>query len=275
MPKFVVSYALPGSGTIYASAAKGFRVGGSLGRLPDFCQTDFAAYGRNLDETQFNSDTLWSYELGAKGQFANKRLTVSAAAFQIDWSDIQQQVNLPCTVGFIANAGKARIRGGELEIAGRPFAGVPLTIQLGLGYTSGILKDPGFTQQAPGSRLVQVPKWTGTISGNYEHPLGDDLALMASADYSYTGSVKVANSAGGFLTRQPFNIVNATLGLRFGSSQLLVYGKNLLDRRLNQGDLFATGFERSVDLGNGNIERLPRAAVSRPRQIGLQYQVDF
>lgn len=277
VPKFVISYALPDKGTLYASAAKGFRVGGSQGRLPDFCQSDLAAIGRNQDNTQlFESDTLWSYEVGAKSQFADNRLSVSAAAFQIDWSNIQQQVVLPtCTFSFVANAGKARIRGGEVEVAGRPLAGVPLTIQLGLGYTNGILKDPGLIPQAPGSRLVQVPKWTGTISGNYEHPLAGDAVLLVSADYSYTGSVKVANSAGGFLTRQPFNIVNATLGVRLGSSQLLIYGKNLLDRRLNQGDLYSAGFERSEILDDGSARRLPRAAVSRPRQIGVQYRVDF
>lgn len=277
VPKVVLSYKLPNDGTIYASAAKGFRAGGSQGRLPDFCQDDLAALGRNQDNTQqFASDTLWSYEVGAKSQFANRRISVSAAAFQIDWSNIQQQVVLPiCTFSFVANAGKARIRGGELEIGGRPVADLPLSIQIGLGYTNGILQDPGLIPQAANTRLVQVPKWTGTISGNYEHPLSDSLTLTASADYSYTGPVKVANSAGGFLTRQPFNIVNATLGLRFGSSQVLVYGKNILDKRLNLGDLYSAGFERSEILTDGTAQRLPRAAVSRPRQVGIQLRTDF
>jgi len=274
VPKFVVSYALPNDGTIYASAAKGFRVGGSQGRLPNFCATDLALLGRTLDDTQqFKSDTLWSYEIGAKGQFANRRISVSTAAFQIDWSNIQQQVLVggQCNFSFIANAGKARIRGAELEVSGKPISDVPLSIQLGLGYTQGILKDPGLIQQEPNTRLVQIPKWTASISGNYEHPLTDSVSLIASADYSYTSSVKVANSAGGFLTRQPFNIVNATLGVSFGKSQLLVYGKNLLDKRLNMGDLYSSGFERTDENG----DRLPRAAVSRPRQIGVQYRVSF
>jgi len=277
VPKFVISYALPNDGTIYASAAKGFRIGGSQGRLPDFCASDLAALGRSLDDTQqYKSDTLWSYEIGAKGQFANRRISVSAAAFQIDWSNIQQQVGLPtCTFTFITNAGKARIRGAELDISGRPIADVPLSIQLGLGYTDAILRDPGLIPQAADSRLTQVPKWTASISGNYERPLTDSISLIASADYSYTSSVKVVNTAGGFLTRQPFNIVNATLGVSFGKSQLLIYGKNLLDKHLNLGDLYSSGFERTEMLNDGSTQRLPRAAVSRPRQIGVQYRVHF
>jgi iron complex outermembrane recepter protein len=56
---------------------------------------------------------------------------------------------------------------------------------------------------------------------------------------------------------------------------LLLYGKNLLDKRLNFGDQPSAGFERQDVLPDGSDQRLPRAVVSRPRQWGLQYQVDF
>jgi len=204
-------------------------------------------------------------------------VSVSAAGFQIDWSNIQQQVILPtCTFSFISNAGKARIRGGEFELSGRPIADFPLSIQVGLGYTDGKLLNPGLIPQAADTRLVQTPRWTATISGNYERPINDRMSFFLSADYSYTGSVKVANSAGGFLRRQPFNFVNGNVGLRFGKSELLVYGKNLLDKHLNLGDLYSSGFERVqvIDAG-GDTQRLPLAAVSRPRQIGIQYRIDL
>jgi len=276
VPKFVVSYKLGDEGTVYASASKGFRVGGSQGRLPDFCDADLAAIGRTQDNVQqYKPDTLWSYEVGAKGRVANGRLNVSAAAFQLNWSNIQQQVSLPCTFGFITNAGKARIRGGEIEIAGRPLSGIPFTVQIGLGYTNAILTDPGLIPQAPDTRLVQVPRWTGTISGYYEHPISVETKLILSADYSYTSSVTVANSTGGFLTRQPFNFLNGNLGLRFGKSEIRLYGKNLLDKHYNLGDLYSSGFERTEQISDGIYQRLPRAAVSRPRQIGLQYRLDL
>lgn len=274
VPKFVLSYEIGDKGTLYASAAKGFRVGGTQpAQTDDACVPELAALGlTKADIGDYKPDTLWSYEVGAKAKVANGRLTVSSALFQIDWSNMQQTVFMPnCSVSFITNAGKARIRGGELEVAGRPFADVPLTIQLGLGYTNGKLVDPGLLPQGPNSPLAQVPKFTGSISGYYRTPISDSIDLFAAADYSYTSSVKVATNDGGFLTREPFNIVNANIGLGFGKSELLIYGKNLLNKHLNFGDLYANGFERQDGAG----ERLPRAAVSRPLQIGVQYRVNF
>jgi len=276
VPKAVLSYKIGDQGNVYASAAKGFRPGGTQPRL-DLCDPELAAIGRTREDTQrFAPDSLWSYEVGVKNRFANGRVSVSAAAFQIDWSNIQQVVSLPvCTFSFTTNAGKARIRGGELEVSGRPFADVPLTIQVGAGYTDGILQDPGLIQQAPNTRLAQVPRWTGSVSGYYETPLTDKMNLFIAGDYSYTGSVRVFNGPTTFVTRQPFNFVNANIGVRWGNSELLVYGKNLLDERLNLGDLVESGFARREVLPDGSTQRLPRAAISRPRQLGVQYRLNF
>jgi outer membrane receptor protein involved in Fe transport len=256
--------------------SKGFRPGGSQQRLPEICSVDLARLGVTIDKVgQFKSDTLWSYEVGAKGRFADRRLSASAAAFQIDWSGIQESVLLPgCTVSFTGNAGKARIRGGELELSGRPVEDVPLTLQFGVGYTEATLLDPGYLPQAPGSRLPQVPRWTASISGYYERPLTQSADLFVAADYSYTSVVKVSDGAGGFYDRQPLDILNGNIGVRFGRSQILLYGKNLLDKRLNLGDQPSSGFERQ-ELVDGNFQRLPRVVVSRPRQIGVQLRQEF
>lgn len=277
VPKAVLSYEVGDSGNIYASVAKGFRVGGSQSRLPDICSADLANLGVDADEyLEYESDTLWSYEIGAKSRLADGSLSASAAAFQIDWSDIQQTAWLPtCALSFVANAGKARIRGGEVELTGRPVADVPLSVQVGVGYTEGVLLDPGLLAQAPNSPLGQVPEWTGTISGYYETPIDEGISVFVAADYSYTDSVAVPDGSGGFLERQPFNLVNGNIGISFGRSQLLIYGKNLLDKRLNFGDQPSSGFERQIALDDGTYQRLPRAVVSRPRQLGVQYQVSF
>jgi iron complex outermembrane recepter protein len=278
VPKAVLSYKIGDEGNIYASASQGFRPGGSNTVLPPvICDADLANLGLTKDDTlRYKSDTLWSYEVGAKSLLSDGRVNASAAAFQIDWSHIQQTALLPtCTLSFIANAGKARIRGGELELAGRPFAATPLSLQLGLGYTDGVLRDPGVLAQAPNTRLSQVPEWTGTVSASYEKPITRRVSLFAAADYSYTGPVEVSNGQRGFYERQPFNMVNGNIGLSFGRSQLMLYGKNLLDKRLSFGDQPSAGFERQIVLPDGTDQRLPRAVVSRPRQLGLQYQVDF
>jgi len=277
VPKAVLSYEVGDEGNVYASAAKGFRAGGAQALLPTFCSDDLAALGLTREgAVNYQPDTLWSYEVGAKSRLSQGRMHASVALFQIDWSHIQQNVLLPvCAFNFISNAGKARIRGGEMELSGKPVDGLPLSIQAGLGYTDGTLLDPGLINQAPDSRLTQVPQLTGTLSGFYEQPITGALTWFAAADFSYTGSVKVNDGSGGFVSRQPFEMLDANTGLRFGHSQLMLFAKNLLNEHLNLGDLYPISFERVQVLPDGGTQRLPRAAVSRPLQIGLQYRVSF
>jgi outer membrane receptor protein involved in Fe transport len=229
------------------------------------CDDDLANIGYTPDDVrEFKSDTLWSYEVGAKSRFAGGRMNASVAAFQIDWSGIQQDVQLPiCGVSFTANAGKARIRGLEMEVSGKPFEGVPLTVQFGLGHTNAKLTDAGLLPQAANTRLGLVPRWTGTLSGYYETPVRDGVDMFLAADYSYTGDVLVPDGAGGFYRRQPFNMFNGSVGVKFGRSQILVYGKNLLDKRLNFGDKTAAGFEETEIGPDGDLQRLPATPVWR------------
>lgn len=285
VPKAVLSYKVGDEGNVYMSASKGFRSGGTQQPLPSICDYDLGNLGVNPQAIQkYRPDTLWNYEVGAKSRLDDGRMTASAAAFEIDWSSIQQAVWLPtCTLSFIANAGKARIRGGEFELAGRPVADVPFSIELGVGYTNGVLINPGLVPQAPNSPLGLIPQWTASISTYYERPLTGRVSLFVAADYSYTDSLHVPIASGGFNDRQPLNFVNGNIGINFGRSQLLLYGKNLLDKRLNLGDQPSSGFQREalnpdgtpVFLPNGTPEQMPRAVVSRPRQLGLQYQVSF
>jgi outer membrane receptor protein involved in Fe transport len=218
---------------------------------------------------------LWSYEVGAKSQFAGGRLSASAAAFRMDWSNIQQTTILAeCMLPLTTNAGKARIKGGEIEIGGRPFADVPLTLQLGVGYTDARLIDPGILDQVPNSRLGSVPRWTGTVSGYYEAPLRDDVSLFMAADYSYTSSttvLTVTDTEGHFVSRSPINLVNANFGVNVGPAQIMFYVKNLFDKRLNLGHQTSRAFERQDENG----QQLSRGVVSRPRQMGVQVHLSF
>jgi outer membrane receptor protein involved in Fe transport len=282
VPKAVVSYEIGDRGNVYASISKGFRPGGSASALPDFCEADLANLGLTLAGAgAYESDTLWSYEVGAKSRLADGRVNASVAAFRMDWSDIQQVATLPlCGLTFTTNAGEARIQGAEFEVGGRPFAELPLTLQFGVGYTDAKLLDPGFIAQAPNSRLALVPEWTGSISGYYEMPLNREIDWFVAADYSYTGSSKVPNVVAGqdvaeFVTRQPINLVNGNFGLKFGRSQVMFYVKNAFDKRLTYGDQPAFGFEFRELQPDGTYIRLPRGVVSRPRQLGVQYQMNF
>ena len=61
---------------------------------------------------------------------------------------------------------------------------------------------------------------------------------------------------------------NGNVGLRFGDSEFLLYGKNLLDKHLNYGDLYANGFERLEPLG-GLEQEWGSVAAAAQREMPL------
>src|SRR4029077_2095937 len=76
----------------------------------------------------------WNYEGGVKTSLRD-RVSFSAAAFRIDWRDLQVNVPNPQVPAqfFIANAAGATSQGLELELSARPAPGVD--VFGGLGYT--------------------------------------------------------------------------------------------------------------------------------------------
>lgn len=117
-PKYGVSYQINPTNMVYATAAKGFRNGGANTPLYSACNQDLKNLGIT-SPTSFRSDSLWSYEVGAKDQLLDHRLSIESSAFLIDWNDIQQLIILPiCQLEIFANLGAARSEGGDLQVAG-------------------------------------------------------------------------------------------------------------------------------------------------------------
>src|SRR5581483_6036661 len=63
-PKASLSYDL-GSGVAYASARKGYRIGGANALLPNICTQQLQSLGINGQAPPYTSDSVWSYEIGA------------------------------------------------------------------------------------------------------------------------------------------------------------------------------------------------------------------
>jgi iron complex outermembrane receptor protein len=68
---------------LYASASKGFRMGGAnypLPNTPDCAASLQAFFGQPTVPPSFASDSLWSYEAGAKSTWFDKRLSMNVSA---------------------------------------------------------------------------------------------------------------------------------------------------------------------------------------------------
>lgn len=271
VPKAALSYTSDTGVLVYASASKGFRSGGPNQNLPPICVLGAAQLGLTPGQLlQFKSDSLWNYELGAKGRVGG--LTLSGAAFQMNWKDIQQRVILPvCFLGETVNAGEARIRGVEIEATGKTAGG--LEFRLGLGYQDPKILSAGLSGLPAGSRILQVPYYTGTTAISYSRSLTDSVSGYVSTDYSYVGSSLSDTIASqyGAVERSGYGLWNARVGAEWSSNRLELYVKNILNGEANIGDIYPAGYP-STDT-NGNP--LPRVAVLRPLQLGVQFAHRF
>ncbi len=78
-PKYGLSYHVSSDILTYATVSKGYREGGPLFQLPNLCAADLANIGLSSAPTAFRPDSIWNYELGAKTQWIDHRLTVNGA----------------------------------------------------------------------------------------------------------------------------------------------------------------------------------------------------
>lgn len=189
-PKYVVSWQPQTDSLYYASAAKGFRIGGVNRDLPSSCDADFAALGVSGTPRQYASDHLWSYEIGGKNSFLDRRLQINSSLFYIDWRDIQQAEYLPtCGYSFTANLGKVESRGGEIELQSRPVD--PLLIDFSAAYT-----DAKFAESACAGTLsfngtacvgspAGVPVSAAPAASAGDRLPGAKWTFLASAEYTF------------------------------------------------------------------------------------------
>jgi hypothetical protein len=117
-PKFGINLQFNDNNLVYFSAAKGDRIGGVNAPLPYFgqCKKALAELGFGNSST-YNSDSLWSYEIGDKSRLLNNRVDLQTSAFYINWTDVQNGVYIPeCAESLILNLGKFVIKGGDFSI---------------------------------------------------------------------------------------------------------------------------------------------------------------
>jgi outer membrane receptor protein involved in Fe transport len=244
-PKFSLDYALNASSNLYATIAKGFRLGGPTGPVPAYepngpppatpgtCDTDYRTFGLTGAPDEYQSDSLWSYELGSKGRYFDNRLSINAAVYAINWTAIQQTINLPtCGFNFTTNVGDAKIYGSELEV--RALVTPNMTLSLNAGSTHAYITSvsaEGSGIVYPGEWVLNVPLYTVTPSFDYDAPVDDRMSVFVRGDFPYTGRSRgYFDSSGLPHVFQPgYGIVNMSVGFKREKLSVSLYVKNLLN----------------------------------------------
>lgn len=237
--KASVSYAPSSDLTTYATISTGFRtpvVNANGGRASIINPADL------IIPLSAESDNLINYEIGAKGNFFDHRLTAHVAAYYIVWDNIQVQANRQSdSIQFATNIGEAISQGIEFELAAFP------TDNFSFGLT-GALNDAKVTeltaQEAAISGAVMdarlaSPEFQGSVWAKLDFDLMQGVPASLMVNYAHVGDYPnmlpnvpglpgVPSPLYGFT--DSYGRLNASLGAKFDngvSAQL--YVENALD----------------------------------------------
>lgn len=269
-PKVLVEYDVSDDLLLYGSATQGFRVGGVNFPVSELlCGAELAELGvTNKDLLTYESDSLWSYELGMKSSWFGNRLTLNTAVFHIDWKDVLQENGLACGFSFVANAGKAESQGLEIELQAVPIDG--LSVSIGLGLTNAeILEGSPLTGLSKGDRVQQVPKVTFNMAGEYTFPLISQWDGYIRADFAHYGnSLSSNNDAVTPRVRPAFDILDIRLGaIQYENNvDVSLFIKNATNEHANLSDAHSYAAEKPGR---------PRLLTNRPRTVGLELRKSF
>ena len=188
-PKFSLSYQITPDDMVYGTVSKGYRIGGATPPLPEIaCGGDFP--------TQYNSDSVWSYEVGSKDRFFDRRLQISGSAYYISWSNIQQSILVPsCAIMFTTNVGSAVSKGFDLQGSWQLTSA--FDVEFAVGYNKATFSNDAIeTVGAPdgGNQSIflagkgdsfDITPWTVTLGAQYNFHMFDRPAFIR-ADWEYS-----------------------------------------------------------------------------------------
>jgi len=272
LPKVNLSYTPSTDLTVYSTISKGYRPGGVNLPIPIsplsfyYCGPGSGNSYVATEPYYYGPDNIWSVEIGEKARFADRRFSLNADVFYVKWTDIQQLVVLSCGYPYNANVGNAKTYGPEVEMSAKitdEFT-VDMTGAYTQAYVSEPLSRPGLPI-APGTRINNIPRYTGSLAFSYETPLQGDYTLRARLSEAYVGpSDDVAvnrETLGGY------GLVEARAGISHEKWSAYLYGNNLNNKHA------ALTIDNTVFAWQQPT--ITRVSTNQPRTIGLQFETKF
>jgi outer membrane receptor protein involved in Fe transport len=280
-PKIDLSYQLDPNDLFYATYAKGFRPGGANNPVPQAaCAQDFQNFGISASPATYDSDTVKSFEIGAKNNFAN-RIRIATSVYYVRWNNIQQTVIPPiCQISFIANLGSAVAKGADIQA--EFLVTDALSAELTAGYTDARYSQNSEFSSTQSTPIVASGDAISGQSGQPNPPVTASAGLeyrfsafghqsFARVDYEYEGKGKwlppqqdpnsLQFDAANFMLVAT-NFVSLRAGMTFGGFSVEPFIDNLTDTHV------VTNYNFSIDPGTGD-SRLMRNFTFRPRTYGI------
>jgi iron complex outermembrane recepter protein len=296
-PKFNLSWKITQDAMLYATAAKGFRLGGANQPIPvapvgnpnsvlvgnecglqakllliplSACSN---ANGLLQAPATFASDSVWSYELGEKADFADHRVQLNTSAYYEDWRNPQLATNL-AGFGITVNGADAHIYGLESEL--EALLGAGFQISANVAYThSSFQEDSAITGYPEGLAVPDTPKWSGGLVLSNRHPLGNDLEGVGTLEFNYVGSrttapygvtITLLNVNDDLINMPAYELLNLRYGLRSDRWSATAFVTNVFNK------IFLLDPQPQINL---QTQAFGRYTVNQPRTVGLDFTYNF
>lgn len=275
-PRIALNYKVNADHNVYASYSEGFKGGGFDPRLN--------LVGTKLSVAQakkgYNPETIKTAELGLKSSFNGGRITTNAAVFHSDYKDVQIPGSVAIDTngdgkddsfaGVTTNAGKAKIKGVELEAIANltpEFTISGMYSYIDAKYKEYIVAGVNVASQ----RVFQnTPRNSGNLRASYDWVMpmmGYNGKLSLIGSYSFKGKTYQFETPS-LLDQDSYKLWDASLvwTRSDGKVRAGLHGKNLGDVHYKTaGYLFPT-------LGN---EGTLTAFYGNPRTVSATVEYRF
>jgi len=312
-PRFNLTWQIDPDHMVYGTVAKGFRLGGTdqpfvgfltavsaatcpYGNPPSLAGLEQCGLQNKLSATpthpgtiytttanfpnvnsqgvpQFNSDSVWDYEIGTKNELFDHRALFNLTGYFERWMDPQVATNIS-GFGFTVNGANANIYGLEAEF--RANLGGGFDFDTDWGYThSTFLADSPIDGIPSGFAVPDTPKITGSTSLNFDHDLTDTLAFFSNVTYSYVGSrydlpygvtVYLNDINQTKINLSSYGILNLRAGVRTGDWSVALFVDNATNNQVLLDPL------PQINLA---IPQFTRYIVNQPVTYGLDVSYNF
>ena len=283
-PRLILSYKASDKTNLNAQASRGFRLGGINDPLnvPLCTPADLVIFG---GRENWEDETAWNYEVGAKSRVMGGRGSFNIALFNMEISDLQATVTAgSCSSRVVFNVPKSRSRGVEVEFGGAPNENFDFSVSGSYNKStlqSSLPSGGSLIGIVEGNRLPTVPELQLAAAATYQWQVRQGTLAYVTGTYQHTGSrftqigdqadgfgvVNLnsfgANTIGGPLTASTFtfepelpsyDIANLRLGARRERFDVSVYVNNVTDERA----LLALDQERGTRARVGYLTNQPR-----------------
>ena len=269
-PSASVNYRWNEQAMTYLSYSEGFKGGGWNSHFNSVLTPEQQAA---LQE--FKPEKAKSVEIGAKLDLFNDSLRLNFAIFDSRYTDMQVTYRGPAPAGvapFLTNAGKATIKGAEIELTWLPAT--DWSVEASVGHLESRIDRLDITPLAVippdlrvGNELPFAPRWQGHVGLAYTAHTGPvditprvDASYQSKTFFDATNTPQIAQLGG-------YGVLNASVVIGPGSGpwSLTVGANNATDK------LYRVSGNSSLSTGSGYAE----VAYARPREYFARINFDF